>query len=81
MRITQHEENRGAGTEGRRGGEGERGRGEEGERSKGERRCGKERDKGDGKKKSEIVDTVRSSFPIPFKLTPGLFLEFVNSGV
>lgn len=25
------------------------------------------------------MDTVRSPFPIPFKLTPGLFLEFVNS--
>lgn len=40
------------GERGQREGEGERGRGEEGERSKGERRCGKERDKGDEKKRA-----------------------------
>lgn len=76
MRITQHEENRGEGTEGRRGGEGRKERG-----AKVRDGVEKKEIKETGKKKSEIVDTVRSSFPIPFRLTPGLFLEFVNSGV
>ena len=75
MRITQHEENRGEGTEGRRGGEGKR-----------KERGAKVRDSVEEKeikerKESEMVDTVRSPFPIPFRLTPGLFFEFVNSGV
>lgn len=43
MRITQHEENRGEGTEGRRGGEG-------GVGSKGKIQCGRERDKGKEKR-------------------------------
>lgn len=76
MRITQHEENRGEGTEGRRGGEGRKERG-----AKVRDGVEKKEIKETKKKKSEIVDTVRSSFPIPFRLTPGLFLEFVNSGV
>lgn len=44
MRITQHEENRGEGTEGRRRGEGRKERGAK------VRPCGRERDKGEEKR-------------------------------
>lgn len=75
MRITQHEENRGEGTEGRRRGEGRKERGAK------VRYSVEEKEIKEKKRKSETVDTVRSPFPIPFRLTPGRFLEFVNSGV
>lgn len=57
--------------QGRRGvGEG---KAEEGERSKGEGRHGREGDKGGGDG-AKAVDTVKPPFPLPFRLTPGLFI-------
>jgi len=73
MRITQHEENRVEGTDGRREREGRK------EREAKVRQCGRERDKGEDKKEGH--SGLRSSFSIPLRLTSALFLEFVNSGL
>lgn len=65
MRITQHEENRGEETWGE-----ERGRREEREGSKGERWCGRERDKGEGKKKGSDSGHCQIFISYPFQVNP-----------